>query len=146
MDRDDDKLFNAGQHYGSPGLSGTPPEPLTPEQMKAGVEAYIAAFPKFAVLATVVDRTEVFDRYQAAKEARKQAQADHDKARRLLEAAGDILTEAHYEQVRQAHAWDRLRDKPRYRGLPPGTPFGPRAVKDTPYTRALASGILKDLP
>lgn len=144
MDRDD-KLFNAGQHYGSPGLSALPTEPLTEEQMKAGVEAYVAAFPMVAALADT-RRTEVFDRYQEAKKARERAQADHDKARRLLEAAGDILTEAHYEQVRQAHVWDRLRDKPRYRGLPPGTPFGPRKVTSTPYTRALASGILKDLP
>lgn len=144
MDRDD-KLFNAGQHYGSPGLSVTPAEPLTPEQMQAGVEAYFAAFPMVAALADT-RKAEVFDRLQEAKKARAAAKADHDKARALLEAAGDILTEAHYEQVRQAHAWDRLRDKPRYRGLPPGTPFGPRTVKSTPYTRALASGILKDLP
>lgn len=46
MDRDD-KLVNAGQHYGSrPGpLSG---EPLTPEQMAEIVDAYVEAYPKFA--------------------------------------------------------------------------------------------------
>lgn len=50
MFSNDDKLFNAGQHYGSAGLSRTSSEPMTDEQLIKIGKAYFTFFPKFREL------------------------------------------------------------------------------------------------